>query len=68
MKTKIEQALERLEEELVCDLCLMKTCKGLELTCKQENNKEAGGEAPTEEVTKAKEAVAKAKAAIREAS
>ncbi|CAO2653927.1 Nn.00g106600.m01.CDS01 [Neocucurbitaria sp. VM-36] len=49
MKTKIEQALERLEEEL-------------------EGNKEAGGDASTEEVTKAKDAVAKAKVAIREAS
>ncbi|KAF1838186.1 tubulin binding cofactor A [Decorospora gaudefroyi] len=33
-----------------------------------ESNKEAGGEASTEEVTKAKEAVAKGKAAMREAS
>ena len=41
---------------------------GKRLTSKQESNKEAGGEASTEEVTKAKEAVAKAKQAIREAS
>ncbi|CAA9957101.1 tubulin-specific chaperone rbl2 [Pyrenophora teres f. maculata] len=46
MKTKIEQAVERLEEEL-------------------EGN---GGEAPEEEVTKAKEAIAQGKAAMSEAS
>ncbi|KAI4614076.1 hypothetical protein J4E80_006766 [Alternaria sp. BMP 0032] len=49
MKTKIEQAVERLEEEL-------------------ENNKEGGAQASPEEITKAKEAVEKGKAAMREAS
>ncbi|USP75089.1 hypothetical protein yc1106_02363 [Curvularia clavata] len=49
MKIKIEQALEKLQEEL-------------------ENNKDAGGEASTEEVTKAKEAIEKGKAALVEAS
>jgi tubulin-specific chaperone A len=34
----------------------------------QENNKDAGGTAPTEEVTKAKDAVAEAKKSIREIS
>ncbi|CAN9213799.1 unnamed protein product [Alternaria alternata] len=49
MKIKIEQAVEKLEEEL-------------------ENNKEGGGQASPEEVTKAKEAVEKGKAAMREAA
>jgi tubulin-specific chaperone A len=34
----------------------------------QENNKDAGGTAPTEEVTKATDAVAEAKKIIREIS
>ncbi|EOA84712.1 tubulin folding cofactor A [Exserohilum turcicum] len=49
MKIKIEQALEKLEEEL-------------------ENNKEADGAASTDEVTKAKDALAQGKAALQEAS
>ncbi|KAL1794324.1 hypothetical protein ACET3X_007745 [Alternaria dauci] len=49
MKVKIEQAVEKLEEEL-------------------ENNKEGGGQASPEEVTKAEEAVEKGKAAMREAA
>ncbi|KAJ4303427.1 tubulin folding cofactor A [Kalmusia sp. IMI 367209] len=49
VRSKIAEALEKLEEQL-------------------ESNKEAGGEAPTEEVTKAKEAIAKGKEALRESA
>ncbi|KAF2244869.1 tubulin binding cofactor A [Trematosphaeria pertusa] len=49
MRSKITQALQKLEEQL-------------------ESNKEAGGEASTEDVTKAKEAIAKGKESLREIS
>jgi tubulin-specific chaperone A len=64
MKTKIEQAVERLEEELVSSISTM--CERSRLTSTQESNKD--GEAPEEAVTKAKDAVEKGKAAMCEAS
>jgi tubulin-specific chaperone A len=65
MKIKIEQAVERLEEELVS--AMLTVCGVDELTITQESNKE-GSEASEEAVTKAKDAVAKGKAAMHEAS
>jgi tubulin-specific chaperone A len=65
MKIKIEQAVERLEEELVSDSLTVRG--GVGLTNTQESNQE-GGEATEEAVTKAKDAVEKGKAAMREAS
>jgi tubulin-specific chaperone A len=62
MKIKIEQAVERLEEELVSDP--LTVSGGVGLTNTQESN----GEASEEAVTKAKDAVAKGKAAMHEAS
>jgi tubulin-specific chaperone A len=62
MKIKIEQAVERLEEELVSDSLTVRGGVGLT------NTQESNGEASEEAVTKAKDAVAKGKAAIHEAS
>jgi tubulin-specific chaperone A len=62
MKIKIEQAVERLEEELVSDPLTVRGGVGLT------NTQESNGEASEEAVTKAKDAVAKGKAAIHEAS
>jgi tubulin-specific chaperone A len=62
MKIKIEQAVERLEEELVSDPLTVRGGVGLT------NTQESNGEASEEAVTKAKDAVAKGKAAMHEAS
>jgi tubulin-specific chaperone A len=62
MKIKIEQAVERLEEELVSDSLTVRGGVGLT------NTQESNGEASEEAVTKAKDAVAKGKAAMHEAS
>jgi tubulin-specific chaperone A len=62
MKIKIEQAVERLEEELVSDPLTVRGGVGLT------NTQESNGEPSEEAVTKAKDAVAKGKAAMHEAS
>lgn len=65
MRSKITQALQKLEEQLVGSLDSV--VDGI-LNKEQESNKEAGGEASTEDVTKAKEAIAKGKESLREIS
>ena len=61
MMTKIEQAVERLEEQLVSDT--IREGSEILLTYTQES-----GDASTEDVTKAKEAIAQGRKALSEAS
>jgi hypothetical protein len=63
MKGKIEAAVDQLDAQLVsqCDFLNFKS----RLMFEQEENKDDGGSASTEAVTKAKEVIAAAKEAIR---
>jgi tubulin-specific chaperone A len=67
MKERISAALEKLEEALVSTDYSLNNLDSM-LTYAKEAHKEGGAEASAEDVTKAKDAVAKGKEAIREAS
>ena len=65
VRAKISDAVEKLEEQLVSEI---RSSSHTNIDQTKESNEEAGGEAPTAEVTKAKEAIANAKKALRESA
>ncbi len=68
LKKKIEEAEARLEQQLVrSDLPLPLTDCSTNAKC-QEQDKGPGDQSTPEDITKAKEAIASAKTAIRESS
>lgn len=65
MRTRIEQAVEKLEEELVSPLPRLNKRR---TDREQASKKEAGGDASSEEIKKAEDAIAAGKKVVAEGS